>query len=184
MQCARLLVGLLVFALGVSLLGALMGAFNVSATEPHWPTTLQVISFIRERSIRKRANQEKAPHLGDAGRIRAGFHRYQEMCVTCHSAPGRGDSVIRIGLNPQSPLLTESRVQERPDADLCWIIKHGIRMTVMPAFGKTHSDDQIWDLVAFVRHLAQMSAEEYKTWDRHGAGERSHDDHGHRHDYE
>src|SRR3546814_15521897 len=43
-----------------------------------------------------------------------------------------------------------------------WIIKHGIKMTAMPAWGKTHPDPLIWDMVAFVRKLPGMSPTEYK----------------------
>ena len=42
-----------------------------------------------------------------------------------------------------------------------WIIKHGIKMSAMPAWGKTLDDAAIWDLVAFVRKLPEMTPETY-----------------------
>ena len=46
--------------------------------------------------------------------------------------------------------------------ELFWVTKNGIKMTGMPAWGKTHSDKKIWAMVAFMKKLPDMSAEEYK----------------------
>lgn len=43
-----------------------------------------------------------------------------------------------------------------------WIIKHGIRMTGMPAIGKTHDDKKIWAMVAFLKKLHGMSPAAYQ----------------------
>jgi mono/diheme cytochrome c family protein len=43
-----------------------------------------------------------------------------------------------------------------------WVIKHGIKMSAMPAWGKTLNDAQIWDVVAFVRKLPSMTPEDYQ----------------------
>ena len=43
------------------------------------------------------------------------------------------------------------KLQEWSSAELFWIIKNGIKMTGMPAFGPTHQDEQIWNIVGFVR---------------------------------
>jgi hypothetical protein len=57
------------------------------------------------------------------------------------------------------------------------MIKHGIRMTGMPAWGPTHSDAQLWDLVAFLARLPELTAEDYRR-----LAEGSADD-GHGHDH-
>jgi mono/diheme cytochrome c family protein len=44
-----------------------------------------------------------------------------------------------------------------------WSIEHGIRMTGMPAFGPTHSQEKIWGLVAFVRQLPKLSPQQYSA---------------------
>lgn len=46
-------------------------------------------------------------------------------------------------------------------AEEFWVIKHGIKATGMPAWGVTHSDDMLWDVVAFLRELPDLSPEEY-----------------------
>ena len=50
-------------------------------------------------------------------------------------------------------------------AELCWVIKNGIRMTGMPAWGPTHDDAELWDIVAFVKTLPQTSAADYRALD-------------------
>jgi len=47
------------------------------------------------------------------------------------------------------------------DAELFWIVKNGLKMTGMPSFGKTHTEEQIWGIVAFLRHLPTLSPEEH-----------------------
>jgi mono/diheme cytochrome c family protein len=43
------------------------------------------------------------------------------------------------------------------------VVKHGIKMTGMPAWGVTHDDALLWDVVAFVRKLPELTPEQYKT---------------------
>jgi mono/diheme cytochrome c family protein len=47
------------------------------------------------------------------------------------------------------------------DAELFWVAKNGLKMTGMPSFGKTHTDEQLWGIVAFVRRLPNLAPEEY-----------------------
>jgi mono/diheme cytochrome c family protein len=54
-------------------------------------------------------------------------------------------------------------VQHRSDGELFWIVQNGIRMSGMPAFGATHKERQIWEIVAFLRHLPSLTPEEEKA---------------------
>ena len=76
----------------------------------------------------------------------------------CHGAPDVDAAELSKGLNPRAPkTLADSDLS---DGKLFWIVKHGIRMTPMPAFGPTHSDEEIWKIVAFVRHLSKLTPQE------------------------
>ena len=83
------------------------------------------------------------------------------MCVDCHLAPGMDSSEIRQGLLPKPPKLQEV-VDEWKPAELFWIIKNGVKMTGMPAWGPTHSDAKIWAIVAFLEKLPHMTAAQYQ----------------------
>ena len=161
------LIKILFAAVGlVGVIGGLIiltGAYNVAATEPHYAMTISLFSTARDHAIAARTKGITPPSgWPERTDLKEEFRNYHEMCVMCHAAPGLEDSVVRTGLNPEPPKLTVARVQGRTDADLFWIIKNGIKMTGMPAFGPTHTDEEIWNLVAFLRGLKTMQPTEYK----------------------
>ncbi len=111
------------------------------------------------------------------------------MCESCHGAPGKQETELSKGLNPRAPYLPKVANFIEP-AEMFWATKNGIRMTGMPAWGKTHSDEKIWAIVAFIKTLPDMSAEDYEkmennmemTGQEHNdSGEHSHSDGNHHH---
>jgi mono/diheme cytochrome c family protein/ketosteroid isomerase-like protein len=149
--------------LGVLAIGAGIfiwsGVYNIGADEPHWMPTRVVIDNLREQSITARMADAQVPNLDDPKAIAAGAVNYSAMCTGCHLAPGVTDTEIRPGLYPMPPDLTKVGAEDAKRT--FWIIKHGIKMSAMPAWGKTHSDEQIWDMVAFIRKLPGMTPEQY-----------------------
>jgi mono/diheme cytochrome c family protein len=162
----RFLVGFLV---GIMAVGAgiwiylASGAFDTAATNPVGKMETRVATFALNRSIAKRATAEKNPFQLSPEVLKEGFDHYRENCVVCHGAPGVDVSEIGQGLNPPAPELTLPRVQRRPDGELFWIVSNGIRMTGMPAFKPTHKPEEIWKVVAFLRHLEEITADEQKA---------------------
>lgn len=173
MKAIAWLAGLLV------LIGAAFGAFvwsgiyNVAADEPHTLIAARVLETARERSIAARASDLIAPRLDDEAMIRAGAGNYDAMCVECHLRPGLQQTELSAGLNPPSPDFSRRKVADAARA--FWIIKHGIKMTGMPAWGKSMEDEYIWGMVAFVRQLPGMSEDRYRALVAASAGH-SHDE--------
>lgn len=149
------------------------GAFNVAADAPHWQITARLLDKARERSIARNAENIIVPNLDDNGLIAIGADHYAEMCTGCHLAPGMHDNEMRKGLYPHPPNLVESGAQRDP-AQKFWIIKHGLKMTAMPAWGLTHDDRSIWGMVAFLRKLPTMSPESYRALTGQSEAEHSH----------
>lgn len=151
--------------LGTLLLGGAAflysGIYNIAADDPHTPLVHSILDDVRDRSIETHASNIQAPaDLLSADRIARGAVLYQEMCVSCHLGPGVKPSELSQGLYPQAPKLA---VQTAHSAgELFWIIKHGVKLTAMPAWGKTHPDPLIWDMVAFVSKLPKMSPAEFQ----------------------
>jgi mono/diheme cytochrome c family protein len=117
----------------------------------------------------RRAQAVSVPRLDDERRRLAGAGDYDAMCAGCHGAPGREPGAVGKGLNPAPPDLAES-ASHLTDAELFWVTKHGIRMTGMPAWGATHSDhDLVW-VVAFIRELPRLEAEQYRDWVERSVG--------------
>ena len=83
------------------------------------------------------------------------------MCTGCHLGPGVERSELSQGLHPAAPELARSN--GRSPAEQFWIIKHGVKLSAMPAWGKTHDDQLIWDMVAFIRQLPKLSPQQYKA---------------------
>jgi len=152
-----------VFAVAVALvLGILVmvsGLYDVAAAKPPGGLEKAVARLTMNRSVARRAGKTANP-LSGPDVVRAGLAHYREMCVFCHGAPGVDASEAGEGLNPPAPDLTIESVQRRTDGELFWIVQNGIRMTGMPAFGPTHKDAEIWKIVAFLRHLPQITKDE------------------------
>ncbi|MEO6799750.1 MAG: cytochrome c [Rhodanobacter sp.] len=134
------------------------GHYNIGADSPHWALTSKVIGELREHSIDARAKEVQVPSLDDPAMLKEGAEHYAEMCTGCHLAPGMDDSELRAGLYPKPPNLT--RFAPNP-AEAFWVIKHGIKMTAMPAWGKTHDDQKIWAMVAYLQKQPHMSVARY-----------------------
>jgi mono/diheme cytochrome c family protein len=86
---------------------------------------------------------------------------YNEMCTGCHLGPGIERSELSQGLYPEAPELAQG--DDLSPAEQFWVIKHGLKLTAMPAWGKTHDDQLIWDLVAFVRAMPKLNPAQYKA---------------------
>jgi mono/diheme cytochrome c family protein len=136
------------------------GVYDIGADDHHTKLTLAMIEQLRERSIEARIRGLEIRTVADPARIAAGAQRYAALCVGCHLAPGVTKSDIRLGLYPHPPDLAQGQMQAEQRA--FWIIKHGIKMSAMPAWGKSLDDDAIWDIVAFVRKLPEMTAQTYQ----------------------
>jgi len=159
---AGFFVGLLVVAAAAAVLAA-SGTYNFAAVNPPGKVETRLATFALNKSVAKRAPAGKNPVAASPELLRQGLAHYKENCVVCHGAPGVDVSELGQGLNPPAPDLTLPRVQARPDGQIFWIVSNGIRMTGMPAFSPTHKQDEIWQIVAFVRHLEEITPAEQQV---------------------
>jgi ketosteroid isomerase-like protein len=135
------------------------GLYNIGADDHHTKLVHSALQTLRDRSIHMRSQDIKVPDLEDPQLILKGAGQYAAMCTQCHLTPGQTDSEIRPGLYPQPPNLAQERVDPK---DAFWVIKHGIKMSAMPAWGLSHEDPAIWSMVAFLQKLPDMTAAQYK----------------------
>jgi len=179
----RLLLTVILLAVVAGAVAIWTGVYDVAASTPHSEAVAQLFGTVRDRSIAVRARKVGPPPRTTPDSIRDGYEEYSEMCVVCHGAPGEERSAISKGLNPPAPDLDDADLQaEYSDAELFWTVKHGIRMTGMPAFGDTHDDDTIWAIIAFVRRLPQLGAKGYAAMESdESAAHEHHGEHEHSH---
>jgi mono/diheme cytochrome c family protein len=149
-----------IFALLGGFAAIYTGAYDVAATSPHWPVTGWLMETARIRSIKAHAaGIQVPPGFDNPANIPTGVEHFAAHCAVCHGAPGvpRGD--IGQGLYPAPPDLAKT-APLYSGAELFWIVKNGIKMTGMPAWGD-HSDAELWATVAFVKKLPGMSEQDY-----------------------
>ena len=150
------------------------GVYNVAADDPHTRPVYALTEALRKRSIKARASKLQVPALNDPARIAQGAGNYEAMCTGCHLKPGTAGTELSKGLYPAPPDLTRQSVDA---AEAFWVIKHGIKASGMPAWGKSMGDEYIWNMVAFVQALPKLDAAQYQALvDRsgghsHGGGE-------------
>lgn len=159
MRMLKSLVMLVIVLAVVGLVILYSGAYNVAASTPHSELGRWALNAAKQRSVAVRAADVTVPELNDS-HLQQGFGHYPEMCEGCHGAPGVEPAELAQGMTPRPPELAETAANWS-DAELFWIIKHGIRMTGMPAWGETHDDESLWGLVAVVKRLPELSAQEY-----------------------
>lgn len=153
------------------------GAYDFAADEPHADAVTALITTMRDRSIDRRAAALQPPDLSDPARIVQGAGNYHAMCAGCHLAPGMGETELSRGLYPKPPDLSKERVDL---ATAFWTIKHGIKASAMPAWGKSMSDEYLWNMAAFVQALPKLDRTGYDDLVARSGGH--HHDHGSAHD--
>lgn len=161
------------------------GVYNIGADDHHTKLVYALMQALRERSIEHHAKDIAVPNLDDEQLILKGAGQYAAMCTQCHLKPGMQDSEIRPGLYPQPPNLSQVRVAPK---EAFWVIKHGIKMSAMPAWGSSHDDATIWSMVAFLQKLPGMTPAQYKDIVAKAPPDEDMDmdmggDHEHEHDY-
>lgn len=130
---------------------AYSGLVDVAATARPSALTQWLLTTTSNHSIASRAKRLALRAPTSPARIAGGGRLYREMCEGCHGGPGTKHNEVGEGLDPPPPELWTGSFDDEGARETFWVIKHGIRMTGMPAFGPTHDDDTIWDIVAFVR---------------------------------
>ncbi len=176
---------LVIALLATAIIGIIIatGSYNFAADEPHWSVTEKIIGTARHRSIDLRAEHIPVPNDLDAPqRIGRGAEHYQAMCVGCHLAPGIEESELREGMYPQPPALAEHGIHDPKGA--YWVIKHGIKMSGMPAWGVSHDEQSLWDLVAVLSAMPEVSSEQWQALiETEGKNPQGHGHRGHGHSH-
>jgi copper transport protein len=93
------------------------------------------------------------PIPADAASIARGQDVFTANCAQCHGPGGKGDGPAGAGLATPPADLTSSHARAHLDQDFFYWIVNGIRGSAMPAFGGQLTDNQIWDVINYLRTL-------------------------------
>jgi len=160
----RLLVGLVLGAL--ALIGAAAGfvysgVYDIAATDQHTAPVFWLLKTAMRRGVIHHARDIDAPALGDPAQVALGRALYDDQCIRCHGAPGVAPEPFALGLRPLPANLANTGI-EWPAPQLYWTIKHGLKLTAMPAWGFRLRDDELWAIVAYVQRLPYESPKAYR----------------------
>jgi len=152
---AALLLG--VAGAGVVVFG---GLYDIGATEQHLQPVFSLLETTLRHSVRRRARSIEAPPLADPALVARGAACYRDHCVQCHGAPGIAPAAFAMALQPLPGPLVDAARHWRA-RELYWIVRHGIRMSGMPAWQLRLSDADLWAVVGFLDRLALLSPADY-----------------------
>lgn len=136
------------------------GMYDIAASSPHLGVVRWSLTTLQKHSVRDAASDIRAPRLDEADLVGRGFEIYEQRCVVCHGAPGVAPASIGRGMNPKPPRLSEA-ADQWDDAELYWIVTHGLRMAGMPAFEKALGTRDRWAVVAFLRRQQALELTDY-----------------------
>lgn len=138
------------------------GVYNISTNNHDNRLMNRALDTAMTHSVENHAEGIQAPKLDNLDMVREGAGHYRDNCIGCHGAPGVEPGEISEGLWPEAPKLADEALPWTP-AQAFWLIKNGIKFTAMPAWGPSHSDPQLWAIVAFLERIHTMSPSEYQS---------------------
>jgi mono/diheme cytochrome c family protein len=148
---------LLVIALMIGVGVFKLGLMPVNADVPPSGLETRFIPMAVHASVVNHAEEQPNPVAPTDENLIAGGEVYAELCARCHGIPGRGPSVLGASLYPPAPQFTV-QPSAYTEGEIFWIIKHGIRNTGMPAWGRLLTDQDIWQVVAVLRRFNSLPA--------------------------
>ncbi len=140
---------------------AWLGIYDVAASSGHSTLVGWFLHFTMRDSVAAHATRETPPQLDDRRLIISGAEHFLTECTPCHGSPETPPSRIALSMTPPPPPLYGAKRDFTPN-ELHWIVKHGIKMTAMPAWLAPQRDDEIWAMVAFLNQLP-MTKDEFQA---------------------
>jgi cytochrome c len=127
------------------------------ATPPgKWETS--AITRIKH-SVTVGGKKDKNPLPETPQNIEAGKGAFAHYCVACHGLDGQNTGVpFADNLSPPVPSLKSDRVQSYADGQLKWVVDNGLAPSGMPASKGILTDEEIWSIVVYIRHLPEAGS--------------------------
>ena len=141
--------------LGAILLTLKLGFFPVNADAAPSSLEMRIFPMVLHASVTRQASAIRSRPLAESDST--GREIYTAMCAECHGRLDGRAGVLGESLYPPAPRLA-GHPTFYSDPELFWVIKHGIRNTGMPSWGNRLSDEDIWNVVGFVKSLANLNA--------------------------
>jgi cytochrome c553 len=142
----------MIFALGVSVWPLLILLHGMKATPPG-SLEEQIMRRVKHNLLVGNIRQKNPLRLLP-GTLADGKEAFTHYCVACHGMDGQNTGVpFADRMSPPVPSLASAEIQSYTDGQLKWVIDNGIWPSGMPGSKGTLSDEEIWSIVIYLRHL-------------------------------
>jgi mono/diheme cytochrome c family protein len=144
----------------LSVISAMLGALLIGCTADKQPSQAEtrLANAAKDVTIPLEAGKMQNPLPETDEVVRQGQVVFLGSCAQCHGPDGRGDSNIGRHMDPPAMDLSSSHVQHWNDAELFWIIQNGVRLTGMPSWRSSISENDTWSLARFIHNLPRLDA--------------------------
>lgn len=140
-----------------------LGLFPIGADNPPGALERRLANLATDAYVSGHAPKQENPIQPTPAALTEGARLFEQHCAACHGGASPRLSPMRAKFSPPVPQII-NRIPGDPDADLWWVTKHGIRMTAMPSWEGILSDDQIWTVIAFVKHSGNLPPGVEAAW--------------------
>lgn len=155
-------IGLLIFLIAAIVGVGFLVQHGFSARDEPTAVEAFVARTLRRLSVPNSQRDAKNPVPLTREVLAQGRAHFADHCAGCHGNDGRGKTTIGQNLYPKAPDMWAKETQSLSDGEVFYIIKNGVRLAGMPAWGEDSAEDDLesWHLVHFIRHLPQITVEE------------------------
>jgi mono/diheme cytochrome c family protein len=149
----------------LGVISALLGTLLQGCTANNHPSQeeTKLADAAQDVAIPLEAGKMKNPLPETDEVVSQGQEVFLGSCAQCHGADGRADTDIGRHMTPPAMDLNSSHVQHWSDAELYWIIQNGVRLTGMPAWHSSISDNDTWKLARFIHNFPRLDAASAST---------------------
>ena len=116
-----------------------------------------------DASVDRRAPEVKNPIDSNDGNLVVGMRIYQANCASCHGDINHPHAPLADSLYPRAPQFVDD-APDMPEHQNFYIIQHGIRLSGMPAWRQSLSDEQMWQLTTFLSHMDKLPPAVSQQW--------------------
>lgn len=134
------------------------GYAPVATAAPPLPLEKTITGMALNARVAKEAPAQ-SPVPATETNLMTGAKSYRRYCSECHGLSGQPPSATAKGMFPKPPQLFDGKgVTDDPVGETYWKVANGIRLTGMPAFVGSLTDEQLWQVSQLLANAKKLPA--------------------------
>ena len=142
-----------------------LGYFDFRADVAPSRIETDLATGFRDASVKRHTENLQNPISPTESNLREGLRLYLANCAGCHGSPSHPNRQFGRSFYPPVPNFFEE-APDMPDRDNYYIARYGVRLTGMPSWKTTLSDQEIWEIVTFLGRLDELPAAAQQAWEK------------------